>query len=117
MAMQLTSSKTLGSNLSPPSHETRERKRQYRRSPARCQRTTVSGLTMMSASVHRSQREHNATQKSRSQRLRPGRGIALEHRELLAQDENLQAEVVAGAEKGKQVRRKCGGKLDHEPGG
>lgn len=43
--------------------------------------------------------------------------LALEHRELLAQDENLQTEVVAGAEEGKQVRRKCGGKLDHEPGG
>jgi hypothetical protein len=37
--------------------------------------------------------------------------------ELLVQRENLQAEIVAGTKEGKHVRKKCGGELDHEPGG
>ena len=38
---------------------------------------------------------------------------ALEHRESLAQYENLQAEVVAGAKEGAEVDQNCKSKLDH----
>ena len=38
---------------------------------------------------------------------------AFEHRELLAQGENLQAKIVAGAKEAEKVGQKCEGKLDH----
>jgi transposase len=73
-AMRLTVSKTLESSRGRPKRETRLRQRQYRRNPARCQRTTVSGCTTISASVQRSQRQRSATQNRRSRRLMRGRG-------------------------------------------
>jgi len=52
----------------------RDFQRQKRRKPARCQRTTVSGLTMTSASAQRDQIWERPTQNARSARRRRGRG-------------------------------------------
>ena len=47
---------------------------QYKRNPARCQRTTVSGVTMMRESFQADQTRRATTQKSLSKRPRRGRG-------------------------------------------
>lgn len=52
----------------------RDRQRQYSRKPARCQPTTVSGLTMMRTSDPRDQMSHRAVQNSRSTQFKGGRG-------------------------------------------
>ena len=44
------------------------------------------------------------------------RMLAFEHRELLTQGENLQAEIVAGTEEGAQIRQNCEGELGHDRG-
>jgi hypothetical protein len=48
---------------------------QYRRNPALCQRTTVSGVTKMSDCLQPDQRRRATTQKSRSKFPRLGRGV------------------------------------------
>ena len=53
---------------------TREISLQYMRKPARCQRTTVSGVTTMIDCFHCDHSRLIATQKSLSNRLRAGRG-------------------------------------------
>jgi hypothetical protein len=45
----------------------RERPRQHRRSPARCQRSTVAGWTSTSASRHRGHHHRNSRQSRRSE--------------------------------------------------
>jgi hypothetical protein len=47
---------------------------QYKRNPALCQRTTVSGVTTMSACLHSDQNRRTATQKSLSSKSSLGRG-------------------------------------------
>jgi hypothetical protein len=53
---------------------TREISLQYMRKPALCHRTTVSGVTMMTACFHRDHSRLMPTQKNLSNRLRAGRG-------------------------------------------
>jgi len=53
----------------------RDRHRQNRRKPARCQDTTVSGLTSMSASAQPKYSRGNTVQKSRSMCSSLGRGF------------------------------------------
>ena len=48
---------------------------QYRRKPCRCQRTTVSGVTMRSNSRHRGQHLDSITQNSRSNGRKRGRFV------------------------------------------
>jgi hypothetical protein len=55
----------------------RDLHRQNRRKPARCQDTTVSGLTKMSASAQSEYSRRSVVQKSRSARLSLGRGCFL----------------------------------------
>jgi hypothetical protein len=55
----------------------RDLHRQNRRKPARCQDTTVSGLTKMSASAQSEYSRRSVVQKSRSARLSLGRGYFL----------------------------------------
>ena len=58
---------------------------QYKRNPARCQRTTVSGVTMMRECFQADQTRPATTQKSLSKRPTLGRGcLTLQHGELLA---------------------------------
>ena len=64
-----TSSLSLGR---PP--RGRDRQRQYRRKPDRCQPTTVSGFTMTRTSDHRGHMCRRAVQKKRSRRFSKGRG-------------------------------------------
>ena len=64
---------SFGVGLRPTGHRIREISLQYMRKPARCQRTTVSGVTMMTACFHRDHNRLTATQKSLSNRLRAGR--------------------------------------------
>ena len=45
----------------------RERRRQHRRNPSRCQRSTVAGWTSTSPSLHRSHDRRNNSQNSRSE--------------------------------------------------
>jgi hypothetical protein len=52
----------------------RDRQRQYRRKPARCHPTTVSGFTMTRTSDHRGHICRSVAQKKRSQRFSEGRG-------------------------------------------
>ncbi len=48
--------------------------------------------------------------------LEAGPGMpSLEHGELLAQGENFQAEVVAGAKEAEEIGKECGSELGHEP--
>jgi hypothetical protein len=47
---------------------------QYKRNPARCQRTTDSGVTMMRECLQADQTRRATTQKSLSKRPRLGRG-------------------------------------------
>src|SRR5215472_1659194 len=68
------SSRSFGVGLRPTGPRTREITLQYMRKPARCQRTTVSGVTMMTACFHRDHSRLMATQKNLSNRLRAGRG-------------------------------------------
>ena len=65
---------SFGVGLRPTGPRTREIILQYMRNPARCQRTTVSGATMMTACFHRNHSRLMATQKNLSNRLRAGRG-------------------------------------------
>src|SRR5262245_27620404 len=51
-----------------------DRQRQYRRNPARCQPTTVSGLTIARTSDQRGQSCRKVVQKKRSQWVSTGRG-------------------------------------------
>jgi hypothetical protein len=53
----------------------RTRRRQKRRKPARCQETTVSGLTMIKALVHPGQSRRSRIQNSLSAFLNLGRGF------------------------------------------
>ena len=53
----------------------RDRHRQNRRKPSRCQRTTVSGCTTTRTSAHRDQSRRRKTQKSRSVVDSRGRGL------------------------------------------
>ena len=64
-----TSSLTLGR---PP--RGRDRQRQYRRKPARCHPTTVSGFTITRTSDHRGHMCRRVVQKKRSRRFREDRG-------------------------------------------
>ena len=58
---------------------------QYKRKPARCHRTTVSGVTTMRDCFHTDQNRRTATQKSLSNRPILGlRMPTLQHGELLA---------------------------------
>ena len=52
----------------------RDRQRQYNRKPARCQATTVSGLTIRSTSFQPDQKRRRRIQNSRSQEFKGGRG-------------------------------------------
>jgi hypothetical protein len=60
---KISSRISLVTGLLPTGLRTRERNRQYRWKPARCQRTTVSGDTTMSAVLHRDQERRRSTQK------------------------------------------------------
>ena len=55
----------------------RDRNRQKRRKPARCQATTVSGLTTIRAWLHKGQNGRRRIQNARSCLLRRGRGVFL----------------------------------------
>src|SRR5258708_3958735 len=58
----------------PPTWLILETHVQYKRNPARCQFTTVLGVTKMSGLVHPDQNVRNATQNSLCRAVNPGRG-------------------------------------------
>ena len=71
---KISSRTSLGVGLLPTSLRTLEISLQYIRKPVRCQRTTVSGVTMMRDSFQADQTRRAMTQKSLSKRPRLGRG-------------------------------------------
>ena len=71
---KINSRTSFGVGLRPTGPRTREISLQYMRKPARCQRTTVSGVTTMIDCFHCDHSRLTATQKSLSNRLRAGRG-------------------------------------------
>ncbi len=83
--------------LGLPLSARREMNRQYNRNPARCQLTTVSGLTTTKTSVHLDQ---NATKGYPEEPIEPAQcrsGIlALQYEHLLAQGQNLQRQILSG---------------------
>jgi hypothetical protein len=77
----------------------RERRRQNKRKPARCQATTVSGLTITRTWLHAGQRRRSRIQKIRSWiRSRGVRLFSPEDTQLLTQSKDLETEVAARAE-------------------
>ena len=71
---KIRSRTSLGVGLLPVCFVTLETNFQYRRKPARCQRMTVSGVTMRIDSFQLDQKRRATTQKSLSKLLRLGRG-------------------------------------------
>ena len=71
---KINSRTSFGVGLRPTAPRTRETSLQYMRKPARCQRTTVSGVTTMIDCFHCDHSRLTATQKSLSNRLTAGRG-------------------------------------------
>jgi len=71
---KISSRISLGVGLLPTSLRTLEISFQYIRKPVRCQRATVSGVTMMRDSFQADQTRRAMTQKSLSKRPRLGRG-------------------------------------------
>ena len=72
-AKRRINARTSGVNLGRPPHG-RDFHHQYSRKPVRCQPTTVSGLTITSASRQRDQVVRKTVQKSRSRGRKGGRG-------------------------------------------
>jgi hypothetical protein len=71
---KLNSRTSFGVGLLPTCARTLEISLQYIRKPVRCQRTTVSGVTMMRYCFQADQTRRAITQKSLSKRPRRGRG-------------------------------------------
>src|ERR1035441_8150139 len=71
---KMSSRSSLLTHLLPTQVRCREIHFQYRLNPARCQRTTVSGCTTMSARCHLDQRRHKVVQNSLSEVEKRGRG-------------------------------------------
>src|SRR5580692_1768213 len=71
---KIKSRTSFGVGLLPTCFRTLEIIRQYIRKPVRCQRTTVSGVTMSRECFQSDQTRRATTQKSLSMRLRVGRG-------------------------------------------
>ena len=72
---KISSRTSLGVGLLPTSLRTLEISLQYIRKPVRCQRTTVSGVTMRRDCFQADQTRRAITQKSLSKRPRLGRGF------------------------------------------
>src|SRR5215475_8185848 len=88
--LKINSRISLVTGLLPTDLRTREMSRQYRPKPARCQRTTVSGDTIIRVFFHKDQKRHKITQNDLSATPSLGAGILpSEHGELLAKREIL----------------------------
>src|SRR5580704_2835769 len=86
---KINSRTSFGVGLLPTCLRTLEISRQYIRKPVRCQRTTVSGVTMMRDCFQADQTRRATTQKSLSKRARMS---TLQRDELLTQSEILEEE-------------------------
>ncbi len=83
-AIRPMSWRTSGSMRGRPGFPLRDFHRQYLLNPARCQRTTVSGITKISASDQCGHIRLRKTQNARLNGVSLGRGLAtLQHGELL----------------------------------
>ena len=88
-----------------------DRHRQNRWKPARCQETTVSGLTMIRAS----DQPATAGEGQPIEAIQFGPGLLpLEDRELLAKSDGFQREFVTWQEKGPQVSHQRTAKGNHD---
>ena len=77
---------------------------------------TVSGFTITNALAHCDHQRRRASQKRRSQGLNWGPGVlTFEDADLLPQGDELQSQVMSGAEKGPEPREKSQKKPDHGP--
>jgi len=78
----------------------------YKRKPARCHRTTVSGVTMMRDCFQPDQTRRETTQKSLSKVLSLGRRCRpIQHGELLSEHKVLQEKIPTAYERGDGARR------------
>jgi hypothetical protein len=86
----------------------RDRHRQYRRKPARCQPTTVSGFTIAKTLDQLGHRCRKAVQKNRSQRFKAGRGrLRLSTATCCRKSEDFQGNLHATAEENTDSGEQC----------
>src|SRR5215831_1076536 len=106
--------RTSASIFGLPNRFTRDRRRQNSRKPARCQATTVCGLTMTRTLSHAGQSRRRNIQNSRSWMRSRGRGLlSLQYAELLAKGQDLKANAVAGTEEGAEAGEERCEKWNH----
>src|SRR5260370_8142166 len=92
----------------PPTWLTLETHVQYKRNPARCQFTTVLGVTKMSGLVPPDQHVRNATQNSLCRAVNRRRGCcACSAKQLPTESPVLEDEVPPGTENAYQPTHKC----------
>ncbi len=97
-----------------PAASGRDRQRQYRRKPARCHPTTVSGFTI-TTSVHRDHDRRSTIQNNRSRKIYCGAWtFAFQHSDLLAESEDFDRYIRAAAEEHAQRRQECKQKIEHK---
>ena len=82
----------------------------------RCQPTTVSGFTTTNALAHFDHQRWGPEPEHAIPKGQPGsRVLALEDGDLLPQGDELQSEVVPGAEEGTELKKTSQEKPGHEP--
>ena len=97
-----------------PGRRNLERNRQNSRNPARCQETTVSGLTMIRASVQSLPQTAERNPEQPIEVMQFGTGLLpLEDGELLTKSNGFQREFMARQEERAQVGDHCQSKRDH----
>ena len=97
-----------------PRRRSRDRHRQNSRKPERCQETTVSGLTMISAPAQPGHNRRSTIQKSGSRAIQlRTRLLALKHGKLLAKGSGFQSEIVTRQKEGTEVGDHRTGKSEH----
>src|ERR1035441_10270951 len=85
--------------LRPPLDWALESHFQYSRKPARCQPTTVLGVTWMRGSFHRAQYLRNTTQNSLcGAGESPARALGVKSEQLLTQGKMFEDDILAGPE-------------------
>jgi hypothetical protein len=100
----------------PPTWLTLETHVQYKRNPARCQFTTVLGVTKMSGLVHPDQHVRNATQNSQlvqGSQSTANRLLRVQSQQLPTESQVLEDEVLPGTENADQPTEGMSERHDH----
>ncbi len=111
---EIKSRSSLVKGFLPPTRRVRESHAQYNRKPARCQRTTVSGLTTISDFFQPDHRLFSATQNNLSRAESRARPLRMQSQQLLPKGEVLQNEVFSGVDGGDEPAEKISKAHKHE---